>query len=74
MNTFGKDELIAFLHEVDELLTAPATIEVIGGAAALLAYGAKRPTKDVDCLGGIDCRIQEAAANTHLKIRHRHRH
>jgi hypothetical protein len=68
MNTFGKDELIAFLHEVDEQLTAPVAIEVIGGAAALLAYGAKRPTKDVDCLGRIDSRIQKAAAHTHLKI------
>ena len=64
MNTFGKNELIAFLHEVDEQLTAPVAIEVIGGAAALLAYGAKRPTKDVDCLGGIDSRIQETVAHT----------
>jgi hypothetical protein len=68
MNTFGRDELIAFLHEVDELLTEPVAIEVIGGAAALLAYGAKRPTKDMDCLGGIDTRIREAALHTHLKI------
>jgi hypothetical protein len=48
VKTFGREELLAFLQEIDELLAEPVAIEIIGGAAALLAYGARRPTKDID--------------------------
>lgn len=58
MKTFGRLELLSFLGEIDDQLVEPAAIEIVGGAAALLAYGALRPTKDVDCFGSLDERIQ----------------
>jgi hypothetical protein len=45
---YGRDELVAFLRRIDSKLDAPADIVVIGGAAAMLAYGAVGPTKDID--------------------------
>ena len=39
-------------------------MEIIGGAAALLAYGAHSATKDIDSLANIDERIQQAARRT----------
>lgn len=68
VKTFGREELLAFLQEIDELLAEPVAIEIIGGAAALLAYGARRPTKDIDCFASIDERIREAAGRTKLQI------
>jgi hypothetical protein len=68
VNTFGRDELLSFLAEIDEILEEPAAIEIIGGAAALLAYGAARPTKDVDCIGSLDAHIRRAAGRTKLRI------
>ena len=40
MKTFGREELIGFLRQIDEQLKEPVAMEIIGGAAALLAYGA----------------------------------
>jgi hypothetical protein len=68
VNTFGRDELLSFLAEIDEMLGEPAAIEIVGGAAALLAYGAARPTKDVDCIGSLDEQIRRAARKTKLRI------
>ena len=34
MKTFGREELLAFLQEIDELLAEPVAIEIIGGAAS----------------------------------------
>lgn len=48
MKTFGRAEVLAFLGEIDELLDRPVAMEIIGGAAALLAYGARSATKDID--------------------------
>jgi hypothetical protein len=61
VKTFGREELLAFLQEIDELLAEPVAIEIIGGAAALLAYGARRPTKDIDCFGDLDEQVRRAA-------------
>jgi hypothetical protein len=41
-------ELERFVEEIDAALPGPASILVIGGAAAVLAYGATRPTDDID--------------------------
>jgi hypothetical protein len=41
-------ELESFIGAIDEALTEPASILVIGGAAAALAYGATRATDDID--------------------------
>jgi hypothetical protein len=41
-------ELERFVEAIDAALPEPASILVIGGAAAALAYGATRPTDDID--------------------------
>lgn len=68
MRTYGRDDILRFLAEIDEQLVAPAAIEIIGGAAALLAYGAKSPTRDVDSFLSIDNQIQQAASQVAHRI------
>jgi hypothetical protein len=68
VKAFGRDELLTFFAEIDELLAEPAAIEIVGGAAALLAYGASRPTKDVDCFGSLDEQVRRAAERTKSRI------
>ena len=68
MKTYGRDQILAFLAEVDELLAEPVSMEIIGGAAALLAYGARSATKDIDSFTPIDERIRRAAPLTSHKI------
>lgn len=46
MKTYNREHILRFLIEVDEMLDESVAMEMIGGAAALLAYGAIRPTKD----------------------------
>jgi hypothetical protein len=51
MKIYGRDQILQFLAEVDELLNEPVAIEIIGGAAALLAYaepdqGHRQPRAD----------------------------
>jgi hypothetical protein len=59
---------LLFLREVDELLNEPVVLEIIGGAAALLAYGARRATKDIDSFTTIDEKIVEAVRKVKHKI------
>jgi hypothetical protein len=68
MKTFGRDQVVEFLAEIDELLDEPVSMEIIGGAAALLAYGARSATKDIDSLVDIDERIRRAALLTVHRI------
>ncbi len=49
MKTYGRDQILQFLAEIDGLLGESVAMEIIGGAAALLAYGAQTATKDIDC-------------------------
>jgi hypothetical protein len=44
---YSRAELVAFLRRLDVLLTEQAVLEVVGGAAAVLKYGARAPTKEV---------------------------
>jgi hypothetical protein len=68
VNTFGRDQILEFLAEIDALLDEPAAVEIIGGAAALLAYGAQTATKDIDTFGPVDARISYAANRAARKI------
>ena len=68
MKTFDRDEVLAFLAEIDEMLAEPAAMEIIGGAAALLAYGAHSATKDIDSLANIDERIQHSCVRGHSTL------
>lgn len=48
MRTFLKDELEQFLQVVDQVLSRPVDVIVIGGTAAALHYGVTRATHDID--------------------------
>lgn len=66
--SFGRDEILAFLGEVDNLLDECVGMEIIGGAAALLAYGARTPTEDINTLATLDERIARVSSCTTYKI------
>ena len=53
MRRFGRDELTRFLKSVDNHLSEPRRIILIGGAAASLAYGISRVTTDIDTIDDI---------------------
>lgn len=48
MKQFLPEELAQFLLKVDEFLTRDCDLIIIGGAAAALAYGARKTTTDID--------------------------
>jgi hypothetical protein len=58
---YSKAELVAFLRKVDGRLQERATFTVIGGAAAVLAYGATKPTGDIDTWGSVPGSVEKAA-------------
>ena len=66
--TFGRDQILAFLTEIDGMLHEPVVMEIVGGAAALLAHGARTETKDINSLAPFDERLPSLAARTALKI------
>jgi hypothetical protein len=58
---YSRAELVAFLRRLDALLTERAVLEVVGGAAAVLKYGARAPTKDIDTWNRVPKAVQDAA-------------
>jgi len=68
VRTYDRDQILLFLTELDERLEEPVVLEIIGGAAALLAYGARRATKDIDSFASIDEKILEAARGVEHRI------
>jgi hypothetical protein len=59
---YSRAELVAFLRKLDERLEEPATFKVIGGAAAVPAYGGQKPTGDIDTWGSVPGSVEKAAA------------
>lgn len=45
---YDRDQIVTFLHALDQHLTEPHEIFVIGGIAAILGYHAVAPTADLD--------------------------
>jgi len=58
---YSRAELVAFLRRLDVLLSQQEAIEVVGGAAAVLKYGARAPTKDIDTWSRLPKAVQDAA-------------
>jgi hypothetical protein len=58
---YSRAELVAFLRRLDVLLTEQEVLEVVGGAAAVLKYGARAPTKDIDTWNRVPKAVQDAA-------------
>lgn len=55
MKGAGEKDLLAFLKDIDSLLTkekltSKAVLYIFGGAAAVIAYKSKRGTRDIDAL------------------------
>ncbi len=50
MRQFEADDLKRFLVAVDDRLSDPFTLCIIGGSAALLAYGVQGVTEDIDTI------------------------
>jgi hypothetical protein len=58
---YSRAELVAFLRRLDVLLAKREVLEVVGGAAAVLKYGARAPTKDIDTWNRVPKAVQDAA-------------
>jgi hypothetical protein len=58
--SFEESELARFLTEVDRALPSAGSVVVIGGAAAILQYGATRPTEDIDTYSAGPTGLEEA--------------
>lgn len=72
MRKYTPTELETFLRAVDENLTEPFTLVVIGGTAAALAYHASLVTADIDTMNdvtAIQAACAAAASSTGLRIR-----
>jgi serine/threonine protein kinase len=65
---FDETDILRFLTEIDEMLDMPLGMEIVGGAAALLAYGAKSATRDINSFSAFDQRIQQLALRTKDRI------
>lgn len=68
---YGLDEICVLLHAVDRHLTSPASVVIIGGAAAAF-HGAESSTSDVDTHNALEAELQgairRALAETGLSI------
>jgi hypothetical protein len=62
MIRFDRRQLLAFLRAIDRNLPRPASVVVIGGAAAAVAYRAGVMTADIDLMHGFTNEIAKAAA------------
>lgn len=61
MKHYGRAEILDFLGRLDAKLEEPVGLVVVGGAAAVIAYGAESPTKDIDTWTNVPPAVQEAA-------------
>lgn len=71
MNLFLSNDIRTFLKAVDSGLNRPFEIEIIGGAAASLAFRANSGTEDIDSLttlASIQMAIDAARVTTGLEI------
>lgn len=63
MKRYTESEIITFLAAIDQNLTRPAELIIIGGTAASLAYGFKNPTQDIDTANEISQSLKKAIAS-----------
>ncbi len=79
MKRAGEEELLAFLKDIDarfdeEGLTSKTALYVFGGAAAVIAYGSRRGTEDIDAWledGRVQKKLEDLAGkDTDLAKKH----
>lgn len=71
VDTFSKKEMLTFLNAVDSELNEKTRVILIGGAAAILAFGNSRSSIDIDTFNNIDAlkkSIEKAKKKTGLNI------
>jgi hypothetical protein len=64
---YNRIELVKFLRGMDEELSAPVEMLIIGGAAASLRYGATSTTRDIDTWTTIPAAVHQAAHRARAK-------
>jgi hypothetical protein len=62
MKRHGRADIERFLRAVDAALEERASILLIGGAAAMVHYGAERPTHDIDTFQRVSPALERAVA------------
>lgn len=69
--TYSRTDLQRFLDRIDAHLSEPAQIIIIGGAAAAMAYGVSRSTRDIDTWSAVDGALARAIdrAQQHARVR-----
>lgn len=60
VNSHTHEQLVGFLREADRALSSNQRLVIIGGAAALLNYGAIRPTADIDTIEPLTAELERA--------------
>ncbi|MBI5629418.1 MAG: hypothetical protein HY921_00890 [Elusimicrobia bacterium] len=74
MKTAGEEELFRFLGDIDALLEEGLALYILGGAAAVIAYGSGRGTIDIDAYlddERLRCKLSDwAGRGTELARRH----
>jgi Nucleotidyltransferase of unknown function (DUF6036) len=69
MKRYNRVELVAFLRGIDEELSGPVELIIIGGAAASLRYGATSTTRDIDTWNTIPATVHAAAERARAKTK-----
>lgn len=62
--TFTREELELYLKTLDRNVQGPASITLIGGAAAIIHYGVNMQTKDIDLFGVVSADVRQAILAT----------
>lgn len=70
MKRYTESEIVAFLDAIDEHLTCPEELIIIGGTAASIAYGFKSPTQDIDTANEVSQSLKKAIASAVKKTGH----
>lgn len=60
MKRYTEDQIVEFLKAIDRHLKNPAELIIIGGTAASIAYGFKRPTQDIDTANEVSAGLKTA--------------
>jgi hypothetical protein len=62
MQRHGRSDIERFVAAIDAAIEEPTAVLVIGGAAAIIHYGAESPTHDIDTFQRLSPALERAAA------------
>jgi hypothetical protein len=70
MNRYTENQIVEFLKAIDRHVKKSAELIIIGGTAASIAYGFKRPTQDIDTANEVDANLKAAITAAILETGH----